>query len=292
MQAAGGTPLSAQTPDPPRRVRLLLGVAALVIVTDATSKAIAVSHIREYTQIHLIGNLLMLTLTRNGGAAFNLGGTGMTIVFTAIAASVVAYILRAARNLGSKGWAITLGLLLGGATGNLIDRIFRAPGFLRGDVVDWIQLPHWPVFNVADSCIVCAGILVVLLSMRGVRLDGTRLGHNPNPPTQPPTRFPTEPPTRFPTEPPTRFPTEPPTRFPTEPPTRFPTEPPTRFPTEPPTRFPTEPPTRFPTEPPTPTPTQSPAPTRAPTPDTPESDYPKLDYPEPQSSAAKSHDGT
>ena len=174
MQAAGGTPLTAQTPGPPRRVRLLLAVAVFVIGADAVTKAIAVSHIREYTQIHLIGNLLMLTLTRNGGAAFNLGGTGMTIVFTAIAASVVAYILRAARNLGSAGWAITLGLLLGGATGNLIDRIFRAPGFLRGDVVDWIQLPHWPVFNIADSCIVCAGVLVVLLALRGIRLDGTR----------------------------------------------------------------------------------------------------------------------
>ena len=224
MQAAGGTPLTTQTPDPPRRVRLLLAVAAFVIVADVISKAIAVSHIREYTYIHLIGNLLMLTLTRNGGAAFNLGGTGMTIVFTAIAASVIAYILRAARNLGSMGWAITLGLLLGGATGNLIDRIFRAPGFLRGDVIDWIQLPHWPVFNVADSSIVCAGVLVVLLSMRGVRLDGTRLGRGPHPPTR------------------------------------------------------------------TPTPASAQTPTQ--TPDTPESDYPKLDYPEPQSSAAKSHDGT
>jgi len=188
LQAAGGTPLTAQTSDPPRRVRLLLGVAVFVIVADVISKAIAVSHIREYTYIHLIGNLLMLTLTRNGGAAFNLGGTGMTIVFTAIAASVIAYILRAARNLGSAGWAITLGLLLGGATGNLIDRIFRAPGFLRGDVIDWIQLPHWPVFNVADSSIVCAGVLVVLLSMRGVRLDGKRVGRQSTP-AQAPTRI-------------------------------------------------------------------------------------------------------
>jgi lipoprotein signal peptidase len=182
VQAAGGTPLTTRNPDRPGRprperpkVRLLLGVAAFVITADAISKAIAVAHIREYTYIHLIGNLLMLTLTRNGGAAFNLGGTGMTIVFTAIAASVVAYILRAARNLRSTGWAITLGLLLGGASGNLIDRIFRAPGFLRGDVIDWIELPHWPVFNVADSSIVCAGVLVVLLSMRGIRLDGTKL---------------------------------------------------------------------------------------------------------------------
>jgi signal peptidase II len=178
LQAAGGAPLTAQNPSRPR-VRLLLGVAAFVITADVITKAIAVAHIREYTQIHLIGTLLMLTLTRNGGAAFNLGGTGMTIVFTAIAASVVAYILRAARNLRSMGWAVTLGLLLGGATGNLIDRIFRAPGFLRGDVIDWIELPHWPVFNIADSSIVCAGVLVVLLSMRGIRLDGARLAQIP-----------------------------------------------------------------------------------------------------------------
>ena len=252
MQAAGGTPLTAQIPDPPRRVRLLLGVAAFVIVADVISKAIAVSHIREYSQIHLIGNLLMLTLTRNGGAAFNLGGTGMTIVFTAIAASVIGYILRAARNLGSAGWAITLGLLLGGATGNLIDRIFRAPGFLRGDVVDWIQLPHWPVFNVADSSIVCAGVLVVLLSMRGVRLDGHRMGHHPTPPPRTPT--------------------------------------PTQAPAT--TPAPAQAPAQAQAQAQAPTLTQAPTQTEAPTPVTRESDYPELEYPEPQSPAAKSHDGT
>jgi signal peptidase II len=157
-------------------------VAAFVVTADVISKAIVVAHIREYTYIHLIGTLLMLTQTRNGGAAFNIGGTSMTIVFTAIAAGVVVVILRAARSLRSVGWAITLGLLLGGATGNLIDRVFRAPGPFRGDVVDWIELPHWPVFNVADSSICCAGVLFVLLSMRGIRLDGTRAGHQPRSP--------------------------------------------------------------------------------------------------------------
>jgi lipoprotein signal peptidase len=195
VQAAGGTPLSGQdqsTPAPaegepraeparPRRVGLLLGVAGFVIVADVISKAIAVAHLREYSYVHVIGSFLMLTLRRNGGAAFNIGGTSMTIVFTAIAVGVVVYILRAARNLHSIGWAITLGLLLGGATGNLIDRIFRAPAPFRGDVVDWIELPHWPVFNVADSSIVCAGCLVVLLALRGIRLDGTRAVHGTSP---------------------------------------------------------------------------------------------------------------
>ena len=123
--------------------------------------------------IRLLGGALTITLTRNGGAAFSIGGS-MTIVFTAIALGVVIYILRTARNLRSIGWAVTLGLLLGGATGNLLDRIFRAPGLFQGHVVDWIELPDWPVFNLADSAIVCAGVLVVLLALLGIRMDGTR----------------------------------------------------------------------------------------------------------------------
>jgi signal peptidase II len=171
VQAAGGTPLS--TPTRPRRVGLLLGVAVFVTAADAISKAVVVARMAHHAPIRLLGGLLTITLTRNGGAAFSIG-TSMTIVFTAIAAGVIAYILRTARNLRSIGWAITLGLLLGGATGNLLDRIFRAPGLFQGHVVDWIQLPDWPVFNLADSAIVCAGVLVVLLALRGIRLDGTR----------------------------------------------------------------------------------------------------------------------
>jgi signal peptidase II len=180
VQAAGGTPLTGQQPGRRapyrhRRVGLLLGVAVVVITADLVSKVLVVANIPQQTYVHVIGNVFMLTQVRNGGAAFNLGGTSITIVFTLIAAGVVTYILRAASSLRSTGWAITLGLLLGGATGNLIDRIFRAPGPFRGDVVDWIEVTrYWPVFNVADSCIVCAGILVVLLALRGIRLDGTR----------------------------------------------------------------------------------------------------------------------
>jgi signal peptidase II len=154
-------------------VGLLLGVAAFVLVADIVTKAIVVARMPDHAPIRLLGGLLTITLTRNGGAAFSIG-TSMTIVFTAIAVGVVVYILRTARNLRSIGWAITLGLLLGGATGNLLDRIFRAPGPFQGHVVDWIQLPDWPVFNLADSAIVCAGVLVVLLALRGIRLDGTR----------------------------------------------------------------------------------------------------------------------
>ena len=148
-------------------------MAVFVLAADVVSKSIVVARMPGHAPIRLLGGLLTITLTRNGGAAFSIG-TSMTIVFTAIAVGVIVYILRAARNLRSIGWAITLGLLLGGAAGNLLDRIFRAPGPFQGHVVDWIELPHWPVFNLADSSIVCAGVLVVLLALRGIRLDGTR----------------------------------------------------------------------------------------------------------------------
>jgi signal peptidase II len=151
----------------------LVGVAVFVIAADVISKSIVVAKMADHPPIRLLGGLLTITLTRNGGAAFSIG-TSMTVVFTAIAVGVIVYILRAARNLRSIGWAIALGLLLGGATGNLLDRIFRAPAPLQGHVVDWIELPHWPVFNLADSSICCAGVLVVLLALQGIRLDGTK----------------------------------------------------------------------------------------------------------------------
>jgi len=153
---------------------VLAGVAAFVLAADVITKALVVMHLRPDEPVHVLGDVLMLDLLRNPGAAFSVG-TGDTIVFTAIAVGVVIYIARTARNLRSVGWAITLGLLLGGAIGNLADRIFRAPGLFRGNVVDWIELTrYWPVFNIADSAIVCGGILTVLLAMFGYHLDGTR----------------------------------------------------------------------------------------------------------------------
>jgi signal peptidase II len=155
-------------------VGVLAAVAALVLAADAISKALVVAHLREDQPVHLIGNVLMLWLTRNPGAAFSVG-TSETVVFTVIAFGVIVYIARTARRLYSLGWAIALGLLLGGAMGNLSDRIFRAPGLFRGDVVDWIAVTRfYPIFNLADSAIVCGGILTVILAMRGQHLDGTR----------------------------------------------------------------------------------------------------------------------
>ena len=175
----------------PRRVRLLFLVAALVLVADLVSKTIVVATLSHRPPIRLFGGLLRLTELRNSGAAFSIGASSavLTVIFSLIAVGVIIAILRTSRRLRSAPWAITLGLLLGGAAGNLGDRIFRSPGPFRGDVVDWIQLPHWPVFNVADSCIVCGGVLAVLLAARSVPLEGTRpvLAPGDDPP-QPPDR--------------------------------------------------------------------------------------------------------
>jgi signal peptidase II len=167
--------VSGTAPARKRRIAVLVGVAAFVLAADIITKAIVVSHLRPDQPVHLLGNVFEFWLTRNPGAAFSVG-TGETAVFTVIAFGVIVYIARTARKLYSAGWAIALGLLLGGAMGNLGDRIFRAPGLFRGDVVDWIGVVprYYPIFNLADSAIVCGGILTVVLAMRGYHLDGTR----------------------------------------------------------------------------------------------------------------------
>ena len=109
---------------------------------------------------------------RNPGAAFGIA-QGLTVAFTVVAAVVVVVILRLSRRLRSTAWAVALGLVLGGAVGNLVDRVFRAPAPGRGHVVDFLELPHWPVFNLADSAIVAAAVLMVLLSARGLSYDGS-----------------------------------------------------------------------------------------------------------------------
>ncbi len=158
---------------PHRRIGALLAVAVAIIGLDIASKATVVATLTNRAPIRLLGGFLKLRVDRNPGAAFSFA-PGLTILFSLIAIAVIVVILRSSRRIRSLAWAITLGLLLGGATGNLIDRIFRSPGVFRGWVVDWIQIPHWPVFNLADSAIVCGGILAVLLSARGIRLDGQR----------------------------------------------------------------------------------------------------------------------
>ena len=168
----------SETPPARPRTRLLLTLAAVVLLADLVTKVAVVATIGPGEDIRVLGGALYLTNLRNTGAAFSFA-EGFTVVFTLIAVVVSVVIVRAARRLRSTGWAVALGLVLGGALGNLVDRLFRDPGFLRGGVVDFLSVfaPDgrvWPVFNVADSAIVVGGILGVVLAMRGIELDGTR----------------------------------------------------------------------------------------------------------------------
>ena len=155
-----------------RRIGVLVAVAVLVYALDLSSKVLVVARLAGRPPIRVVDGLLMLRLVRNPGAAFGLG-VGMTVVFTGVAVVVVAVILRMARRLYSLPWAVALGLLLGGALGNLTDRVFRSPGVFQGGVVDFIAPAHFAVFNLADSAIVCGGFLIVWLSFRGLDPDGT-----------------------------------------------------------------------------------------------------------------------
>ena len=149
-------------PDAPpstRRRALLIAlfsISAVVLVLDQASKAWAISSLVEGERHDLVGNLLGFQLVFNPGAALSIA-TGMTWVLTIVAAVVIVVVVRASRRIGSWAWAVALGLLLGGALGNLVDRLVREPGVARGEVVDFIAYANWFVGNVADIAIVIGG---------------------------------------------------------------------------------------------------------------------------------------
>ena len=167
-----GTGAAGERPRGKRRIAVLFTVAVLAYALDLVSKMIVVAKLEHHDSIDILGDWLKFEAIRNAGAAFGFG-QAFTIIFTVIAAAVIVVIARLARKLYSVPWAIALGLLLGGALGNLTDRVFRSPGVFEGAVVDFIAPKHFAVFNLADSAIVCGGILIVLLSFRGLDPDGT-----------------------------------------------------------------------------------------------------------------------
>lgn len=180
MQAARGTSVGAITTTDDAssgsrsRGRILFLVVALALyATDQVTKAVAVARLDGRPDVSVAGDLLTLNLVRNPGAAFSIG-TGLTPVLSVLAAVAAVTVLWFARRVGSMVWAVALGLLLAGITGNLTDRMVRPPGPFHGHVIDFLQLPNWPVFNVADMCINVAAALIILQAFRGVRLDGTR----------------------------------------------------------------------------------------------------------------------
>lgn len=162
----------------PRKVVLLGVLAAVVLAADVVTKVLGVALLEGREPVRLLGGAVYLVLVRNPGAAFSLA-TGYTWLLTLVAIGVAIAIIRISRRLRSTGWAVALGLVLGGALGNLGDRIFREPGPFLGHVVDTVSLfapdgSVWPVFNLADAAIVCGGTLLVVLALLGRELDGTR----------------------------------------------------------------------------------------------------------------------
>jgi signal peptidase II len=156
-------------------VLVVLAIVALgIYLLDQGAKYLIVKNLTLGQQVNVIGNVLQFHFVKNSGAAFSLG-TGMTWVFSIVAAAVAVFIILYARRIHSFGWGVLFGLLLGGTLGNLTDRLFREPRFGEGHVVDFLQVYGFPaIFNIADSAIVISMCLFIILTIRGVGLDGRR----------------------------------------------------------------------------------------------------------------------
>jgi signal peptidase II len=161
-----------------RAIGVLGIVAAAVLILDLISKQLVVAHLREGEPVRWLGGAVYLNYIRNAGAAFSFG-TGVTWIFPLITVVVIVGIAFLARTLRSTAWAIAFGLVLGGAFGNLADRLFREPGPMRGHVVDFISLfsadgSHFAIFNLADSALSGGVVLALLLEISGRHRDGSR----------------------------------------------------------------------------------------------------------------------
>jgi signal peptidase II len=191
VQAVGGAALSAGAEPPsagpgrarPRAIWLLVGLATGSVLLDQLTKQLAVAHLAGEAPVRLLGGALFLVHTTNSGAAFNIGSS-YTWVFPLVGFAVMGWIGWMTRRLRSLPWAVALGLVLGGAAGNLVDRLLRAPGPFRGEVVDMISVfapdgSVWPVFNLADSSLVVGVVLAVGLELTGRHRDGSRVTSRP-----------------------------------------------------------------------------------------------------------------
>lgn len=194
LQAVGGTTLNADEaaggipetgvgrparPGFARAAVVVLAVTALLaVLLDQLTKELSTNGLTEGEPVRILGGLVYLSLLRNSGAAFSLG-SGFTWVFPLVTLAVIGWIGWMTMRLRSVPWAVALGLVLGGALGNLGDRLFRAPGVFQGHVVDMISLfgpygEYFAVFNVADSCLSVGVVLAVLLELTGRQRDGSR----------------------------------------------------------------------------------------------------------------------
>ncbi|MEV0287568.1 MULTISPECIES: signal peptidase II [unclassified Kribbella] len=176
---SAGSPSSPEPADtgpkkPSWKLMALFGaVGFLVLLLDQLTKALALEHLTPGEPVDVIGGFLKFNLIRNSGAAFSLGA-GYTPYISAIQIIVALGVVFLSRRLGSVGWAVAFGFLFGGALGNIIDRIFREPSPFHGHVIDFLQTPHWAIFNVADMAVTSAAALLVIQTLRGIKLDGTK----------------------------------------------------------------------------------------------------------------------
>jgi signal peptidase II len=161
--------IRSMDPSRPRRTAVILfAVAAVVVAVDQVTKALIVSSLREGESRHVIGGALSWTLQRNPGSAFGLF-RHLPVLFTVLAASIALAIVVRAPRVRDRLTSVALGLVLGGAVGNLVDRIARPPGVFRGRVIDFIDFHWWPVFNLADSAVVIGALLLLISSYRTER---------------------------------------------------------------------------------------------------------------------------
>jgi signal peptidase II len=177
MQAARGASLSPGNDHGPTAttyVRLFAVVASAVWLADQITKFAVVRELDGEPRVTVVPHVFWLIVTRNAGAAFSTG-TSFTLVLSVVAITVCIVVVRLASRLRDRGWAVGLGLLLGGAVGNLTDRLVRDPAPLKGHVIDFLQIPFgFPVFNLADTALTFAALIIIHRTWRGVRLDGTR----------------------------------------------------------------------------------------------------------------------
>ena len=143
---------------------LAVSIGAAIVVADQLTKWWALEELTD-GPISVFGDFLRFRLVRNSGAAFGtLQNAGVLLAIIAVVA--VLLLLRVSASAEHRHEAVIFGMVLGGAAGNLVDRVFRADGFLDGHVVDWIDFSFWPTFNVADSAITIAVLMAVATAFR------------------------------------------------------------------------------------------------------------------------------
>lgn len=165
MQTEGRAPLKSSRAE--RARRLFIAVTTSIFALDLATKNWAETELKFREPIKVLGEFLQLSYSTNSGAAFSLF-TDATLFLSSLKLAVAGFIIFYIRRVTRPVWSLGFALLLGGVLGNLYDRILRPPGLWRGEVIDWIELPNWPTFNIADSAIVSAGILMTILAMRNI----------------------------------------------------------------------------------------------------------------------------